>query len=480
MLGYIILSSFLSAASAAITATVNSNAAALAANLLSTSGGATLSNAQLIGAPGCAGFFTGGSSVSGLTLPDSGVILSSGNVVDIAGPNNFGNTQTNFNRPGDSNLDSLIPGFSTLDACVLQFDFQCGEGEVATFDLTFDYVFGSEEYLEFVGREFNDVFGFFLNGINIALLPDNVTPVSINSVNQNTNSVYFNNNSGGTFNIEADGLTTKLTAQGIPTSGTNTIKLAVADAGDRVLDSWVLIEGGSFSCVPNNVAPVAQCQNIEVSAISLCEHSPPDQSALIAAIDNDSYDPDGSIASAVLDNYGPYPFGDTTVVLTVTDDSGAASSCEATITVVDDESISSDNLDCGGPGVIAPPNAPLNFFPSYIKTNGCPADLTVGSPSCSFCNGAAKTVDKLAGGSCQVGFENHPANFSVADSGGVGDHIAWTNTVCDSNGCAEFKCTVCVTNPSNKGAGGRRLRDLQKFTCPSTWNPKVDTFKCGK
>ncbi|GAX11810.1 hypothetical protein FisN_7Lh196 [Fistulifera solaris] len=476
MLSYIIFSSVFAAASAAIGATVNSNAAALAANLLSTSGGATVSNAQLIGAPGCAGLFTGGSSVSGLTLPESGVILSSGRVVDIAGPNNAPNTQTNFNRPGDANLNSLIPGFSTLDACVLQFDFQCGAGQVATLDLAFEYVFGSEEYLEYVGRAFNDVFGFFLNGVNIALLPDNVTPVSINSVNQNINSVYFNNNSGGAFNIEADGLTTKLTAQGIPKSGTNTIKLAVADAGDGILDSWVLLEGGSFNC---NAAPVAQCQNIEVSAISHCEHNPPDQSALIAAIDNQSYDTDGSIVSSVLDNYGPYPLGETTVVLTVTDNSGAVSSCQATITVVDDESISSANLDCGGPGVISPPNAPLDYFPSYTKTNGCSAALTVGNPSCSFCNGAAKTVDKLTGGSCQVGFEDHPAKFSVADSGGVGDHIAWTNTVCDGNGCAELTCTVCVTNPRKKGEGGRRLRDLQKFTCPSTWNPKVDIFKCG-
>lgn len=421
---------------------------------------------------------------------------------------------------------------------------------MGNFDLTFEYVFGSEEFNEFVGTQFNDVFGFFLNGVNIALLPDNVTPVSINSVNKGANPEYFTDNTAGIFQIEADGLTTKLTAQGNPLDGTNTIKLAIADAADSVLDSWILIEGGSFSCnadpiaqcqnvqvsansnceynVPDltaftaeidngssdsdgfivisvldssgpfplgdtqvvltvtdnagavdtceatvtvlydpiscNVAPVAQCQNVQVGANSNCEYHVPDLGAFTAEIDNGSSDSDGTIVTSLLDNYGPYPLGDTQVVLTVTDNIGAMDSCEATITVVDDESISSANLDCGGPGVIAPPDAPLDYFPSYTKVNGCAAALTVAGPSCSFCNGAAKTVDKLA----------EPAKFSITDSGGVGDHIAWTNNVCDANGCEELKCTVCVTNPSNK------LRTNSKpFTCPSDWNPTVSEFKCG-
>lgn len=116
MLSYLIMLSSLIAAESAISATINGNAAELAATILSTSGGATLSNAQLIGAPSCAGLFVGGSSVSGLTLPDSGVILSSGNVVDIAGPNDSGSKTTAFSQPGDANLNTLISGSTTLDA----------------------------------------------------------------------------------------------------------------------------------------------------------------------------------------------------------------------------------------------------------------------------------------------------------------------------------------------------------------------------
>ena len=48
------------------------------------------------------------------------------------------------------------------DAAVLEFDF------IAISDtILFDFVFASDEYLEFVNTAFNDVFGFFLSGPGI-------------------------------------------------------------------------------------------------------------------------------------------------------------------------------------------------------------------------------------------------------------------------------------------------------------------------
>ena len=56
--------------------------------------------------------------------------------------------------------------------------------------LVFNYVFASEEYLEFVGAGVNDAFAFILTGVtvpypstNIALIPGTSTPVSIDDVN---------------------------------------------------------------------------------------------------------------------------------------------------------------------------------------------------------------------------------------------------------------------------------------------------------
>ena len=41
--------------------------------------------------------------------------------------------------------------------------------------------------------------------------------------------------------IEADGITATFTAAGPTVLGPNTLKLAIADTGDRIWDSWVLI-----------------------------------------------------------------------------------------------------------------------------------------------------------------------------------------------------------------------------------------------
>lgn len=201
------------------------------------------------GAAIASGTFTGGVA-SGIGI-ESGILLTSGAAQLAVGPNNSPSATQDNGLPGDSDLDGLIPGFTTHDATVLTFDFT-----TASSNLFFNYAFGSEEYNEYVGSSYNDVFGFFVDGTNIALLPGTTTPVSINNVNNGLNSAFYVDNTAPTFNIQYDGFTKVLTAQILGLApGTHTIKLAIADAGDTILDSGVFIQGGTFSGTPTNPVP---------------------------------------------------------------------------------------------------------------------------------------------------------------------------------------------------------------------------------
>lgn len=237
----------LTAPAHAINITTNSDGNQLVNNILGS--GITVSNVKYNGAAGASGTFTGGLS-SGIGI-DKGIILTTGSASLAAGPNNQTGATKDNGLGGDANLNALVPNFSTFDATSLEFDFVSDSS-----DVFFNFVFGSEEYPEFVGTSFNDVFGFFLDGVNIAQIPGTQTAVSINNVNANSNSQFFVNNTTGAFNLQYDGFTKVLTAKGQGLkAGKHTIKLAIADAGDRVLDSAVFIQAGTFSSVPTAAVP---------------------------------------------------------------------------------------------------------------------------------------------------------------------------------------------------------------------------------
>lgn len=232
------------------------SAVQLASTLVSSE--VTISNAALTGNALASGSFSGGFDAVGF---ESGIMLGSGQVTDAVGPNLSDATTTAFGTSGDPDLDLLVPGFTTQDASVLDFDFECPANTEGV--ISFRYVFSSEEYNEYTNSTYNDAFGFFLNGTNIALLDDGVTPVSINTVNGGnpfgtnaSNPHLFVNNDlsdgGGSINIEPDGLTVVMVAEGSIMPGVNHMKIAIADAGDSSYDSWVFIEASSFQCAPSN------------------------------------------------------------------------------------------------------------------------------------------------------------------------------------------------------------------------------------
>ncbi|MGH9377963.1 MAG: choice-of-anchor L domain-containing protein [Terriglobia bacterium] len=222
--------------------------------------GITITSATLTESndPAQQGLFSGASGV----LPfDSGIALTNGSINNIPGPNNSSGASQNWGGPGYAPLELLNGNTPTFDANVLTFTFVPTGNQVS-----FQYVFGSEEYNEFVNA-FNDVFAFYLNGTNIALIPGTSSPIAINSVNCMSNSQFYTNNdpftgseagcSGNVANpldIQYDGLvgaSQPLFATGSVTPNQpNTITLAIADTGDGNLDSGVMIAGNSFVVGP--------------------------------------------------------------------------------------------------------------------------------------------------------------------------------------------------------------------------------------
>ena len=206
------------------------------------------------------GTFTNGGNNIGIA---NGMVLCTGNVTSLPGPNTAGNTSANTagfnqNSADDPDLATLTNG-NQFDVIKIEFDFT----PTAT-DVQFDYVFGSEEYCEYVNSNYNDVFGFFISGpgfsgpTNLAIVPTTNDPVTINNVNHLTNTAYYVNNN--TYNpcqavgacctpeCSLDGWTTVLTATASDLTPCSTyhIKLAIADIADGLLFSAVFLKANSF------------------------------------------------------------------------------------------------------------------------------------------------------------------------------------------------------------------------------------------
>lgn len=229
---------------------------------------------------------TGDNLAVPVTIGD-GAILSTGKVNDIVGPNSSSNNATQTDGGSDSDLENLstIEG-DTFDRASLEFDLAVPSDVT---EISFRYVFGSEEYNEFTGSGFNDVFAFFVNGENEATVPNpndpsERIPASINNVNhgeqgvtQDTNPQLFinndphdgelvtvdpqnppgpgigfdpsNTNTGEEpFPFEMDGFTVPLEITAPVNPGeTNSIKIAIADVRDAVFDSWVIVAAADIT-----------------------------------------------------------------------------------------------------------------------------------------------------------------------------------------------------------------------------------------
>lgn len=227
--------------------------------------GVEVTNIAFNGQPVSVGYFTSGTQAVGL---DRGIVMTTG-LAETTNPNvgpfgseSIGSLFANNNVSGfvpsfDPNLSPLASG-ALFDITSYTITF------VPTSDtLRFRYCFASEEYPEFACSQYNDIFGFFIQGpnyptpTNIARIPNTTLPVSINNIHpDNTtpgnpcppvNAQYYINNNNSTNQPTYDGLTRVFTAEAIVVPcQTYTIRLVIADVGDPVYDSGVFLEAKSF------------------------------------------------------------------------------------------------------------------------------------------------------------------------------------------------------------------------------------------
>ena len=241
------------------------------------------------------GLFAAGNDLELPSPSFSGVVFSTGNVLDAVDPNDLDYTSGYPGSGGDEDLTNILDGAFTNDAATLEFSFTVNKLSV----FNFSYVFGSDEYNEFVNSSFNDVFAFFFKQIgtigedgepilddpaspntidnNIATISVQTTdqngsliiqdiPVAINNLNGLTtalladgspvSSLYNNNDLDDVApedlkNIEYDGFSNILPAntEQLQPGIVYSFKIAIADVSDSAYDSSVFIGGISADTV---------------------------------------------------------------------------------------------------------------------------------------------------------------------------------------------------------------------------------------
>jgi hypothetical protein len=224
-----------------VTYNTNPSQLASAIELRSLPLGVNVTNATYTGSNIAAGTYINGDAVP-LGVAPHGIVLSSGDAKIAASNTTTSFTGGNQQQPGDTDLTTLAGGNPTFDAAVLTITINVAAGSNIKSG-AFDFQFGSEEYPEFVGSPFNDVFGAMING-------GAATNVAHDSKGNlvNINSAFFTqNNTSGNLKIEYDGLTAGLTATFPLHVGDNVLKIAIADASDPAFDSGVLVTDLRFS-----------------------------------------------------------------------------------------------------------------------------------------------------------------------------------------------------------------------------------------
>lgn len=240
-------------------------------------------NGQLITNSNQFGTFTN-DDTSGMNIKlSSGLVIVTGDIQDAAAGASA--IHSTYSDPNSEDINYAMPLYNLLlsqgntqdlnDIGVLSFDFVPQGREVS-----FKYVFASDEYPGYVCSTFNDAFGFFVSGpfedngipayvpgvenlsnFNIAIIPgssDPEIPVTINTINSGpshgvtpcilTNSnLHIQQNDGSQIN-KMQGYTIDLQTKRIIVAPCKkySISISICDVGDNAYNSAVYLGANSF------------------------------------------------------------------------------------------------------------------------------------------------------------------------------------------------------------------------------------------
>ena len=457
--------------------------------LMAPNSGLNLVGSSFVGQNGQAGTYTGFSfhdQNTSLSLAN-GVLLTSGSAVNALGPNNTPSATTAYGTPtnpmGDPALDAIVAPDITYDANSLSLQFTANPG-VST--IQFQFVFGSEEFPEWVGL-YNDIFVAFLDGKQITFDPaGNAISVNNNFFQLNNAADFTNPNTAGKtvvgYDIQYDGLTPALTTTAAldPTIGVHTLKFVIADTRDQVLDSGVFITSLSGNVSGGGGTPVtSKAPQANAGGAYTVEAGKTVQLNGSATVDP-SQNPSTLVYQWDLNGNGV--FGETGAAATNGNELGAnpiyvaagmTAGTNATVSLKVTDANGLSSIDQAVIHVIAPalsinPLSPLSAtegattgsqtLATFADANANPSAL---SAVVSWGDGLIDTLTAAGGGIVA----NADGSFSVVGSHayaeeGVG--LALSVQVVDANGATvSASTTVNVADPAVIAKGGMSLAAVQ-------------------
>ena len=306
--GLVAVAFIASPARAQLSITPTNNAQTLVNNLVGD--GITIQNATYSGGQVVPPFWGGPTGEAAGTFKHGpqgirdGVLITNGDAL-LALPPNYAPDSSGVLAPemslsfGGAERDDLCQrvigedGYDIFDPVRLTIDFTVKPG----FDgLQIDYLFGSEEYPEYVGQIYADAFGFFVGARNASESTYTNIGLDLQGSPININGPFFRGGSvvedGAT--TAYDGTTPRLTSTIRLSQGQNyRMIIVLCDAGDELLDSGVFLAAlagcqgecnGTYVCVEGkndkacnedgegpqipagNVAPVPQNDNANATA----------------------------------------------------------------------------------------------------------------------------------------------------------------------------------------------------------------------
>ncbi|HZW62382.1 MAG TPA: choice-of-anchor L domain-containing protein [Flavobacteriaceae bacterium] len=195
---------------------------------------------------------------AGSTFPFlEGLVLSTGRLQNVPGPNTSLSDDDAPNWTGDNDLELILNESNTLNATLIEFEFTTLADQI-----NFNYLFASEEYQENNANtcQYSDLFGFLIRPVgstqytNIALVPNTQTPVKVTTVHSGIpgacepqNEAYFGSWNNSNAPINFNGQTAVLTATAnVVSNQAYHVKLVIADEQNYRYDSAVFLEAGSL------------------------------------------------------------------------------------------------------------------------------------------------------------------------------------------------------------------------------------------